>query len=586
MNWSKRLLAALFVLIMIVSTAAGASAYYYDENGNRVLEPGEAAQMGGGLRTDGFLMYPQPTPYVYKEGDSQYGNLLEELKKQLKDSENEDGEGGKDDIELPKSVNGDITIGVMGEVTDTKEDMVIMRVPLLYKGSTNVKYSLSLFQMQPEYSEDYPFDVSTNAVKTLDDIQTGVMEVPAEPNDYVEFIFNTKEDVVNGVYPVKFNIKHLDVFQDRFYDTPASSTVTVYVNITNGKKAASTDGDGNELKAKPVVIIESTSTNPEKVMAGQEYDLTITLKNTNASRIVSNVVCNISCEKNYALPVSGSSSFYIDGIKPGETHTETITIKPDASSGVDALNFTLDLDYEDSDHNPIDLSYGFTTPLFQPMKLEADTPRYDDWIPYGDSGSIYMNIYNKGKATVYNVMVRLDSPYLQFEENYYAGNMESGSTKTLDTYIIQRTGGGENYGYSASSSFSNVVVSSNGAIATMESAPIAIDDVAMGELEEYEGEVADTIPQGPIDANILITYEDKSGEEYSLEVPITVTLEPEPVYEDVYMDIPMEEPVEMEQGMPVWGWIAIGAGALLAVCAVIVVIVRKKKKGDDADEVV
>ncbi|MBQ2817353.1 MAG: hypothetical protein IJF16_05410, partial [Clostridia bacterium] len=132
MNWSKRLLAALFVLIMIVSTAAGASAYYYDENGNRVLEPGEAAQMGGGLRTDGFLMYPQPTPYVYKEGDSQYGNLLEELKKQLKDSENEDGEGGKDDIELPKSVNGDITIGVMGEVTDTKEDMVIMRVPLLY----------------------------------------------------------------------------------------------------------------------------------------------------------------------------------------------------------------------------------------------------------------------------------------------------------------------------------------------------------------------------------------------------------------------------------------------------------------------
>jgi len=64
MNRSKRLLAALFVLIMIVSAAAGASAYYYDENGNRVLEPGEAAQMGGGLRTDGFLMYPQPTPYV------------------------------------------------------------------------------------------------------------------------------------------------------------------------------------------------------------------------------------------------------------------------------------------------------------------------------------------------------------------------------------------------------------------------------------------------------------------------------------------------------------------------------------------
>ena len=95
----------------------------------------------------------------------------------------------------------------------------------------------------------------------------------------------------------------------------------VYSGGGSGSGGSSSDG------SVPRVIVTGFDTNPAEVRAGEDFTLTIHLKNTSSRTRVSNMLFDLQApsegtEETQApafLPVSGSSSVFLDGIGAGQT---------------------------------------------------------------------------------------------------------------------------------------------------------------------------------------------------------------------------------------------------------------------------
>ena len=74
-----------------------------------------------------------------------------------------------------------------------------------------------------------------------------------------------------------------------------------------------------------------------------------------------------------------------------------------------------------------------------------------------------------------------------------------------------------------------------------------------------------------------MTYEDVNGNEKKQTQDYSLTVSEMPTYDDMPdMDMDAMGDMDMQQGMPVGGWVLIGVG-VVAVIVVVVVIVKKKK---------
>lgn len=98
-------------------------------------------------------------------------------------------------------------------------------------------------------------------------------------------------------------------------------------NVTNPKKDEEDDDDKKE--SKPKIIVSDYKCDPVIVMAGKNFDLTMTFLNTHYQKTVKNVkmyltmVEETSSENdksgNVFTPVNSSNTFYYDSIAPKKT---------------------------------------------------------------------------------------------------------------------------------------------------------------------------------------------------------------------------------------------------------------------------
>jgi hypothetical protein len=99
----------------------------------------------------------------------------------------------------------------------------------------------------------------------------------------------------NGVYPLVLNIKYTT--RDGMAQTQA---FTVYVTIADAAGPA----------PKPRVIVSRYSSAPETVMAGQEFDLSLDIKNTSETSAVRSIKVAVKGEGEDLIPVSEDSTQY------------------------------------------------------------------------------------------------------------------------------------------------------------------------------------------------------------------------------------------------------------------------------------
>lgn len=432
----------------------------------------------------------------------------------------------------------DITLVSKPAAQDKMDGTVDLRLYLAYQGNQDLNDApISYIRVEPVIPEDtknFPFELdSSSYVKDFADL-IDVRDKDGEiVETYFDFPFRVKKDAVNGTYAIQFKVYHLFANTNLQETTPAETDITTYVQIRYGKEPEEEEKPEETPVPDPstaILLLEDYTMNPQEVKAGEEFDLTLRIRNT-SDRTVTDVKSTLEEAKSTIVPVNGTNSFFIERIKAGETVEKTIRVRATPSAGVEPVSLTLKNEFvqEDAAKTSQDT---FSLPIVQVANLSLDTPNYPIDCYQGESFNLMMNLYNKGKTTLYNVSVTFESDAMSADENYYAGNMESGSTREYDVMITPN---------------------------------------------------ADA--SGQVDGEIVVTYEDEDGNQTEKRTPVTVNVAAMDYgYDD--MMIP-DEPVIAEPvsaGFPVWGYIVIGVVVAGAVVAVIVIVRRRKKAKVDDDE--
>lgn len=339
------------------------------------------------------------------------------------------------------------------------------------------------------------------------------------PNYIVEFVYNLKlsKEATNGVKQVDFKVSYRDGT-----NAIKECTVSVFVTVKNGMAGTATDPDA--LVSMPKLIIESFATSVDRIYAGDEFDITLNLKNTSSEEAIQNLQLRITDPNNVVLPAnSGSNTIYIDKIAKGETKTVTMTLQTPSDAEAKTYTMNVEFSYEgSSSKHTYTPSETLTLSISQHIrtKLDALTIYDDAWV--GQGVSMSFALYNLGRSSIYNCMVTVEGEGLAMEENYFGGNIPGGSQMRADFVVIPSIGG----------------------------------DIA---------------------GKVIITYEDVFGETITEELPFNLFVNEEQPYDPAFDPIVPDTPEDTGGAFPWWAWVIIGAAVIGAV-SVLIVVLRKRRE--------
>ncbi|MCL2671582.1 MAG: hypothetical protein FWF10_06065 [Clostridiales bacterium] len=207
----------------------------------------------------------------------------------------------------------------------------------------------------------------------------------------------------------------------------------VFVNITKGYSPGG-GGGGGGLTVMPKLIIESYHVDKDRLYAGESFTLTMRLRNTSETESIKNLEIQTSEVTGLLLPAgNGAGTMFIREILPDETVTQTLTLQSAPDAEAKPYTLLLRFGYDGGTSKQAYTSEtSITLPILQRVRVECDPPiSYN--IPYlGEDYGLYLNIYNKGKSTVYNCEIRVEGEGVSMVELYFGGNLSAGGMLSAD----------------------------------------------------------------------------------------------------------------------------------------------------------
>ena len=412
-----------------------------------------------------------------------------------------------------------------GYVPRISNGMMFLVLPLLSNGDLHdneIKVSLNLGS-----SSSSPFEIA-NYEKTfeLKKVKPKNSEEKVELF-LVEFDVKLSSSRTNGVYPVVVNVSG--------YDNSGSAincTYTLYVTITDGKSNEPPKTYVETPTAEPVVFISNSVMMPGEAMAGEEFTLTLTLKNSLTTKSVKNMLVKVDTGNLHINLLEDTNIFQIDKIAAGGETTLTLRFGTDASipAGKYTLNFTFN--YDSSKTLNLSSSGTAIVEIQQPANMELVMPRFPQSVTVGETIPLSLQIMNMGRDKMYNVRCVVSGYGFAPANTGYIGTMDAGSSATteVELYII------------------------------------ALNASKGNESGEQYGNTVGTI---------TLIYEDESGKEFSQELQFETSVN-RPVVVITQADTAAEE--EEKSTGQWWISVIILGGVILAAGVGFVLIKRKAKK--------
>ena len=246
-----------------------------------------------------------------------------------------------------------------------------------------------------------------------------------------------KSSLSNGTVAVPFTARYTDAA------TGETQTVelSALVNITGARTGGSGGGGGSSGYVAPTtapqarVIVESISTDPQDVQAGDSFDLVLKLRNTSEKQYVQNMRVTIDTENDVLIPRSGSNTVYIDKIDAQGLYELRYPVRANLEVPDRPLKVEVSIEYEDSAVSAQTAAQQLVVSVEQKMRLSVSEPVMDASSLYaGDSLDVALQVVNEGRTTLYNVAVTPESTSenLTLPTAAYLGNMEGGTSKKAE----------------------------------------------------------------------------------------------------------------------------------------------------------
>ncbi len=428
----------------------------------------------------------------------------------------------------------------------------------------------------------------------------------------VDMYFNLIKDPQPGRYPLVLQVSYNDgtdlVTQDftvyvtiegpASTPTPSPSPDTPESPIPEppvdgGGSIGGGGGGSGTPDSQPRILISKYVVNPEVVTAGETFTIQLSLKNSHEKQDVRNVKLTYKSEGTDILPAGDTNILYYPKIKKGAVQEAELQLKVRLDAEPKPQKVLVTLDYEDKNAQALTVTEEIVVEVAQLPRVEYDDPIVPESISAGDSQSLSLNVFNKGKGQIYNVMCQVEVPGLMPEGSAFLGNLEPGGTKLAEMVVYAAMpdvlppsggAGAEPQGDVDTDG------ESGGEVLPQEPQPRAEGDAADEAVPEGESGTDDIPPEddfadplmggyGPVSGIIRITYEDSFGQVYEDTVDVATVIS-EPYVPNMPTDT---EPTEKPQGFPWWGYATIGVG-VAAIVTGIVLWQRKKRKAWMDDE--
>jgi len=285
------------------------------------------------------------------------------------------------------------------------------------------------------------------------------------------------------------------------------------------------NADSEENSSKPKIIVSNYVSDPLIVMAGEEFDLNLTLLNTHKEKTVSNIKMFLtlaeetssSSEKsgNIFTPVNSSNTFYFDSIPPKGTVEKALRLYVVPEAQPKTYTLTVNFEYEDGKGQEYTATELLGINVKQVTELQIDDFSVPEMVEQYQPVTVAFSYYNTGKVALSNLMIKVEGDVDCQNKSNYIGNMDSGESDYFETTF----------------------------------SPINI---------------------GEVPVSIVITYEDPSGETIEQRRDLLLNVMEPYIPEDMEG---MEEnpPMDMRKT-------AAGVGMLIVLTALLVLFVKKQKE--------
>lgn len=380
----------------------------------------------------------------------------------------------------------------------------------------NVKASMVL----DADSAKFPFEINDANYDRMFD------KIAVDETVQLDYSFAIRKESYTGYYPITMKIYYSDSSTGEELKTYETS---FFVHIVSKPTKDDYEEFNEHDRTKARLIVDGYTTDPETIVAGESFNLLLTVKNASSSVSASDILLTMESEKVSDSPVftteSGSSSVAIHSLGAGAS--AQVSFRMISRSGVDQRSYglTIKANYDSPEFKNAADTMSVDIPVKQIPRLNTGTFEVmPDSISVGEESNVMFGINNTGKVTLYNVMARFEADSIQTTDTY-VGNIKSGETGNVDCMV---TG----------------------------SAPTTDD-----------GKV-----------KVIISYEDENGEVSEVEKELTLYVsEPAPDMDDMdmngYDEMPQEQPGPLQK----YGK-AILAAVVLVVAAVGGTLLRKHRK--------
>lgn len=251
-----------------------------------------------------------------------------------------------------------------------------------------------------------------------------------------------------------------------FAGTAASKTqnyaIEFAVEYTSGGTATTTfkqfagvnvnnPDDDEENQSKPKIIVSKYVCDPLIVMAGEEFDLNMTLLNTHKDKAVKNIKMFLTLAEetssdseksgNIFTPVDSSNTFYFDSIAPKGTVDKSLRLYVVPEAQPKTYTLTVNFEYEDNNGKEYTATELLGINVKQVTDLQIDEFSVPEMVEQYQPVSVAFNYYNTGKVSLRNLMIKVEGDVDCQNRSTYIGNMDSGDSDYFETTFTPNTTG-------------------------------------------------------------------------------------------------------------------------------------------------
>lgn len=281
-------------------------------------------------------------------------------------------------------------------------------------------------------------DKSQNDDKTVEGSQETVAEVNSNDKD-VEIV--NGNDGTAGDITAENDEAAIDGIPDDVSEAAEPSDAAGLSEPAAGGE----DGASEETpESAPVILVEKSVVSTGTAKAGEDFDVTVTLKNTSKTKSVQNMVASITVPSADFELKNNSNTIFIDKLGAEKTTDLSLTFHVGKSTVDGNYPIEVALSYDDSKANTLSSAGTFVVTVEQPLNVKLTMPAIAADLTAGDTVPLSFQVMNLGRSTVYNVRCDVTGDGLVQTKTAFVGNMESGNDGEGDSNIFVSPMEGEN----------------------------------------------------------------------------------------------------------------------------------------------